>query len=188
MGNKRSRTKPYQIDSEIEIQTHTYDPEFIHAYTTSEDPINWITTKYPENTTNSSELSKNLDCVRVGAYPPSDWMLTYDVNLWNPTGEPGHPYQLELKSVPNNCIIFQNEGMGVPETWKRIISQEKIGSYDFRVEQWTDTSSGNIILTVFFYQDRMEIAVISRSDPATCLDAARVVLKYSAENSFGPCW
>ncbi len=167
------------------------------------DPMKWLTTQYPSNylegevlgvsvtptnvSTSTSSQEDKLDYVRVGSFPPSDWMLTYDVNLWNPTTNleiPDRPYQLELKSDPA-CIISQNIGRGAPETWKRSTVQETIGDNIFSVEQWTDITTRKIILTVFFY-DQVEIAVKIGQNPDICLDSAKMVLKYSVENSFGP--
>jgi hypothetical protein len=130
----------------------------------------------------------HLDFVRVGAFPPSTWMLTYDINSWNATTNlaiPDHPYQLESKNIAE-CTVSQNLGMGAPETWERRTSQETIGTYVFEVDQWTDTTNGEIVLVVFHYQNTMEIAIRTRSDSQACLTAARLVLKYSAENHFGP--
>jgi hypothetical protein len=129
-----------------------------------------------------------LSFVRVGAFPPSTWILTYDRNSWNATANlaiTDLPYKLESKNIAE-CTISQNLGMGVPETWERKTTQETFGTYSFKVEQWTDTSIGQIVLVVYFYQDTMEIAIRTRSDANACLTAAKLVLQYSAENHFGP--
>ncbi len=129
--------------------------------------------------------SSELASIQVGRIY-SSFMLTYDVNIWNPVAHSNGVNNLERINA-TDCTLGENAGMGAPETWTRDTSQESIGTYDFRVEKWTDTATGNIVLITYNSDsNNLFIAIIPGSDTATCMDAAREVIEYSASNAFGP--
>jgi murein DD-endopeptidase MepM/ murein hydrolase activator NlpD len=158
-------------------------------------PYLWLTTKTPKNqminiiTPTPTLPIVPLDYVRVGAWQlGKTFMLTYGVNEWAPkdnSKNPGRPYQLESKKI-TGCVIRQNDLDKAPESWKISTSQENIGGVDFFVDTWTAKSTGKTVLVIFRDKNGMEIAVNAIGDYATCLDASRLVIRYSAANSFGP--
>jgi len=114
-----------------------------------------------------------------------EFMLTYDKNSWK-TGKEGNFNTLEL-IYPSDCVISHNKGMGAPEWWERNISQETIGLYIFRVEQWTDVNTNKVVLVTYNIDEKnLSLAIKSGSNTNNCLDAARQVLDYSVKNDFGP--
>jgi len=136
-------------------------------------------------TSNTGNPSVQLASIQAGKVY-SSFMLTYDVSIWNPVANSYGANNLELIN-DTECILGEVEGRGAPETWTRSTSQESIGTYDFRVEQWTDTGTGNVVLITYNSDsNNLFIAIIPGSDAATCINAAREVIEYSAANAFGP--
>jgi murein DD-endopeptidase MepM/ murein hydrolase activator NlpD len=153
----------------------------------TEDPIKWITTKYPEN----GALSKTLDYVRVGAFPPSSWMLTYDKKQWTPKANKDakikglEPSLLEMNG-DRYCVIRQYTGVDIPSGWRSDVHNEKIGVYSFIVEAFVEKASGQIKLVVYKQEPLKYIGIFTGQDPNLCLSTAKVVLEQSAINRFGP--
>ncbi len=113
-------------------------------------------------------------------------LLTYDKNTWNAADLSSGFKAIELiHSI--GCSMHQNLGRGAPEWWQRTITHQAIGSYDFRVETWTDTNTYQIVLVTYNIDEKnIEIAIEPGSDPETCLEAAALVIKDSVKNDFGP--
>ena len=110
-------------------------------------------------------------------------LLTYDSNTWtkklwgkslNTIDWPREAFDalevLELNDLPG-CTVHHSIGMGPPQTWTRSISQETIGSYNFRVEQWTDTNTNRIILVTYNVDEKnLYVAIEPGSETNSCFD------------------
>lgn len=160
------------------------------------DPINWLLTSYPQNTTETIKKPESLDYARVGSFPPSTWMLTYDKNLWsteeNKEIEKMPPFLLTM--IDNQgCIIRQHIPKKFPDTWIQSIYPNNIGDYIFDVYEFTEQSSGKIQTVLFISNttgsnkvNDVFIEITPGQDHSRCFSAAMRVLELSVNNNFGP--
>ncbi|MCX6068341.1 MAG: hypothetical protein NT121_21780 [Chloroflexi bacterium] len=131
-----------------------------------------------------------LDSVQVGGSDP--FFLTYDKNLWYATNNvemDGGSLQntLDLKSNPE-CILYQYIPLGTMAIIMPPPIQEDIGGYVFQITENRLASNGNLVKIEFYYQYTLDIGLMinDNSDAGTCLNEAKIVLKNSANNNFGP--
>lgn len=128
--------------------------------------------------------SEDLDTLAFGYN--LELMLTFNKKIWESMDWTSGFKSIELINS-SGCSMHQNLGMGAPEWWQRTITQETIGSYGFRVEQWTDTNTNQIVLVTYNIDDKnISFAIEPGAKPEDCLEAAKQVLRDSVNNDFGP--
>jgi hypothetical protein len=164
------------------------------------DPLEWIDTQYPgeyhqgavqgvvESFSATMPIPSEvgtilLNTIQIGRIY-SSFTLYYNGEIWNPVEYSNGIKQLALINS-TDCIIGESEGMGAPESWKSDVTQEQIGNYVFRVEQWTDTNTKKIRLISFNNnENNFFISIIPGDNPDLCIDRARSVITNSADNGF----
>jgi len=160
------------------------------------DPIDWLDNKTPQNTTETVIKPESLDYARVGSYPPSTWMLTYDKNLWsteeNKEIEKMPPFLLTMNGN-QGCIIRQHIPKKFPDSWIQTVYPNNIGDYIFDVYELTEQSSGKIQTVLFISNttgsgivNDVFIEITPGQDQSRCFSAAMRVLELSVNNNFGP--
>ena len=143
----------------------------------------------PTNTTRPTitpepvTVGSDLDTIAFGY--DLELFLSYDKNTWESVDNSGAFKAIRLINAPD-CSMSQNFGRGAPEWWERVTTQELIGDYDFRVEQWTDTQTNQVVLVTYNIDKKdISIAIEPGSDPSACMDAAWEVIVTSVMNNFG---
>jgi hypothetical protein len=150
----------------------------------------------PHNPKETANKPESLDYARVGAFPPSTWMLTYDENLWyleeNKEIEKMPPFLLTM--VDNQgCIIRQHIPKKFPDSWIQTRYPNNIGDYIFDVYEWTEKSSGKLQTVLYISNptgsgkvNYVFIEISPGQDQSRCFSAAMRVLELSVNNNFGP--
>ncbi|MBM3137448.1 MAG: M23 family metallopeptidase [Chloroflexi bacterium] len=160
------------------------------------DPIDWLDYQFPQNISEAAIKPESLDYARVGSYPPSSWMLTYDKNLWsteeNKEIEKMPPFLLKMNDN-QGCVIRQHIPKKFLDSWIQSIYPNNIGDYIFDVYEFTEQSSGKIQTVLFISNttgsgkvNDVFIEITPGQDHSRCFSAALRVLELSVNNNFGP--
>lgn len=99
-----------------------------------------------------------VSIIQIGIY--DSVYLQYDPKLWDAITETaaegfinrdGDSVEALRNIAIPDCIIHDNQGMGAPSHWRRQDTRETIGNLDYRVEEWTDLNTDQVILVVYQY-------------------------------------
>lgn len=143
-------------------------------------------TEPPAPTNTAQPVTTNPDLGTLAFGYNLELLLTYDENKWEDIDYSGSFDAIILHGA-SDCTMHQNFGRGAPEWWQRVTTQESIDGYIFRVEQWTDTQTNQIVLVTYNIDEKdITIAIEPGSDPDACMEAAKEVIDFSVMNDFGP--
>ena len=122
--------------------------------------------------------------------------LTYDPSVWQVEFKVGAGSAMsgqdvyDLIHIQFGCILHDNLGHGVPETWTSTQYLQQLGTIEYQVEKWVDTTTGEAVLVVYHYppgnwENYSRIELVIDGNPDACISAAETVLGLSEADIIG---
>jgi hypothetical protein len=122
--------------------------------------------------------------------------LTYDPSVWQVEFKVGAGSAMsgqdvyDLIHIQFGCILHDNLGHGVPETWTSTQYLQQLGTIEYQVEKWVDTTTGEAVLVVYHYppgnwENYRRIELVIDGNPDACISAAETVLGLSEADIIG---
>lgn len=151
-----------------------------------------LETSLPPSPTLEIATTPDAPLVQIGyfdsiylRYDPREWEIVNELQgqQQNNKGEP--VASLRQRSLAG-CFLHENLGRGAPPAWQVQSTNRVIGSLEYRVEAWTDTTTQKPVLTVYQYPAgepgygiRIELVIDQESEQ--CIQSAEDVLILSSD-------
>lgn len=116
-----------------------------------------LETSVPLSPTPEISATQEFPLVQIGYF--NSIYLRYDPDEWETLNElqgeqqnsKGEPVEALRHLRIAGCFLHDNLGRGAPPSWELQTTKRVIGSLEYRVESWTDTSTQRPVLAVYQY-------------------------------------
>src|SRR5215213_8855804 len=149
-------------------------------------------TSVPPSPTLEIAATPDAPLVQIGYF--DSIYLRYDPDVWEIVNElqgqqqniKGEPVAFLRHLSLAGCFLHDNLGRGAPPSWQVQNTNRVIGSLEYRVEAWTDTTTQKPVLTVYQYPAgesgySIRIELVIDEEPEQCTQSAENVLILSSD-------